>query len=179
MLIDCLKGLSTCPRILDRMKLGISLLLSIVCQNFCSNWNVTIFLGTAFFWHHLVSLFSLMIFISHFVSNYSWQSFLIHQIRTLWEIIWFIGLLFYIICLVYLVVVECGRRGWKLGLFSLIIVLVFCKIDGFLSSKTLLAHFPQRQLKSDSRLKEISVTSWLIPPPSWSFCYYVDVGITH
>ena len=38
-----------------------------------------------------------------------------------------------------------------------IIALVFCKIAGFLSSKTLVAYF-HKTVKSDSRLKEISVT---------------------
>lgn len=161
------------------MKLGTSLLLSIVCQDFCSNWNVTIFSWNSI----LLASLGLFIFTDDFHFSFCIQLLLTVFLNPSDKN--FVGnyLVYrtfsYIICLVYLAVVECGRRGWKFGLFSLIIVLVFCKIDGFLSSKTLLAHFPQRQLKSDSRLKEISVTSWLIPSPSWSFCYYVDVGIAH
>lgn len=92
--------------------------------------------------------------------------FLIYQIRILWETTWFMGL--FLVCLVYLGVVECGRRGWKFGLFSLIIALVFCKIDGFLSSKALLAHFPQRQLSLTQSLKKSQWphdSSHLLPDP--------------
>lgn len=141
------------------MKLGTSLLLSIVCENFCSNQNVTIFPWNSV----LLASFGLFIFTDDFHFAFCIQLLLTMFLNPSDKN--FVGnylvyrTFFYIICLVYLAVVECGRKGWKLGLFSLIIVLVFCKIDGFLSSKTLLAHFPQRQLKSDSRLKEISVTS--------------------
>jgi hypothetical protein len=45
------------------------------------------------------------------------------------------GTFSYMIWSVYLASVEYGRRGWKFDLFSLIIALEFCKIDGFLSSE--------------------------------------------
>lgn len=80
----------------------------------------------------------------------------------------------YMIYSIYFEVEGCGRRGWEFGLFSQSLPWYFVRLlDSFLQRHW----WPifTKTVKSDSRLKEISVTH---STASWSFCCYVDMSIT-
>lgn len=169
------KDWSACPQCLNRNTIWNSLLFSIGCHNYFSNWNLII-LGTIYFWIIWV-LSSLVILTFQFVFYPFCQclfSFRYEHCRVVlvygsFSLTWY-GLF--------------GRSGmWEkmigFSLLSLITVLmILYETDGFLQQRNWPA-FQEGRGKYVQELWEISLTSWLISSTSLSFCYYVTAGFTH